>query len=57
MYLDELFLSTSLDAVVSYFVEHDAFPKERLEMQAFLEKVIPVSCFSLLHGVLAIVLK
>ena len=57
LHLDELFLSTSLDAIVSYFVEHDAFPKEWLEVQAFLKKVIPLSCFSLLHGVLAIVLK
>jgi hypothetical protein len=43
--LDELFLSTSLEATESYYVEHNAFQKEWLEMQAFLEKVFPVSCF------------
>jgi hypothetical protein len=55
--LDELFLSTSLEATESYYVEHNAFPKEWLEMQAFLEKVFPVSCFPLLHDVTAKVLK
>jgi hypothetical protein len=55
--LDELFLSTSLEATESYYVEHNAFPKEWLEMQAFLEKVFPVSCFPLLHDITAKVLK
>ena len=30
--LDELFLSTSLDAIASFYLEHNAFPKEWLEM-------------------------
>ena len=30
--LDELFLSTSLDAIASSYLEHNAFPKEWLEM-------------------------
>ena len=34
--LDELFLSTSLDAIASSYLEHIAFPKEWLEMQGFL---------------------
>ena len=55
--LDELFLSTSLEATKSYYVEHNAFLKEWLEMQAFLEKVFPVSCFPLLHDVTAKVFK
>jgi hypothetical protein len=55
--LDELFLSTSMEATESYYVEHNAFPKEWLEMQAFLEKVFPVSCFPLLHDVTTKILK
>ena len=54
--LDELFLSTSLDATTSFFLEHNAFPKEWLQMQAFFQKVFPVFLFSLLH-VTAKVLK
>ena len=48
---------TSLDAIISYFEEHHAFPKEWLEMQAFFEKVFPISCFSLLHDVIVVVFK
>jgi hypothetical protein len=55
--LDELFLSTSVEATESYYVEYNAFPKEWLEFQAFLEKVFPVSCFLLLYDVTAKVLK
>ena len=57
LHLDELLLSTSLDAIMSYFVEHDTFPKEWLDMQAFLEKVFFVSCLSLIHDDIATVLK
>ena len=49
--LDELFLSTSLDATASFYLEHNAFPKEWLEMQGFLQKVFLVfffHCFMLL---------
>ena len=49
--LDELFLSTSLDAIASFYLEHNAFPKEWLEMQGFLQKVFLVyffHCFMLL---------
>ena len=55
--LNELFLYTSLDASASCYVEHKAFPKEWLEMQAFLEKVFLVSCIPLLHDVIAKILK
>ena len=55
--LDELFLSTSLDAVASSYLEHNAFPKEWLEMQGFLQKVFLISFFSLLHVLIAKVLK
>ena len=55
--LDELFLSTSLDATASFYLEHNAFPKEWLEMQGFLQKVFIVFFFSLLHVVTAKVLK
>ena len=55
--LDELFLSTSLDAIASFYLEHNAFPKEWLEMQGFLQKVFLVFFFSLLHVVTAKVLK
>ena len=57
LHLDELFLSTSLDATVSYLEEHKAFPKEWLELQAFLVKVFPISSFSLVRDINAIVLK
>ena len=49
--LDELFLPTSLDAIASFYLEHNAFPKEWLEMQGFLPKVFLVfffHCFTLL---------
>ena len=55
--LDELFLSTSLDAIASSYLEHNAFPKEWLEMQGFLQKVFLISFFSLLRVVIAKVLK
>ena len=55
--LDELFLSTSLDAIASFHLEHNAFPKEWLEMQGFLQKVFLISFLSLLHVVIAKVLK
>ena len=51
LFLDELFLSTSLDAIASSYLEHNAFPKEWLEMQGFLQKVFLISffhCFTLL---------
>ena len=52
--LDELFLSTSLKAIESYYVKHNSFPMEWLGMQAFLKKVFPVSYFLLLHDVTVI---
>ena len=57
LHLDELFLSTSLEATVTYLEEHNAFPKEWLDLQGFLQKVFLVSFFSLLHVVIAKVLK
>ena len=57
LFLDELFLSTSLGATASFYLEHNAFPKEWLEMQGFLQKVFFVSFFSLLHVVTTKVLK
>ena len=55
--LDELFLSTSLDAIASFYLEHNAFPKEWLKMQGFVQKVFLVFFFSFLHVVTVIVLK
>ena len=55
--LDELFLSTSLDAIASSYLEHTAFPKEWLEMQGFFQKVFLISFFSLLHVEIPKVLK
>ena len=55
LHLNELFLCTSLDVVMSYFEEHHAFLKEWLEMQAFFEKVFFVSCVLLLHDVIVVV--
>ena len=46
LHLDELLLPTSLDAIMSYFEEHDAFPKEWLDLQVFLEKVFLPQLFS-----------
>ena len=43
LHLDELFLATSLEATMSYYEEHLAFPKEWLELKAFVEKVFPIS--------------
>jgi hypothetical protein len=43
--LDELFLPTSLDATASFYLEHNAFPKEWLELQGFLQKVFLVPFF------------
>ena len=43
--LDELFLSTSLDAIASFYLEHNAFQKEWLKMQGFLQKVFLVFFF------------
>jgi hypothetical protein len=57
LHLDEFFLCTSLDTVISYFEEHHAFPKEWLEMQTFFEKVFSVFCFLLLHDVIVVVFK
>ena len=48
--LDELFLPISLDATASFYLEHNAFPKEWLDLQGFLQKVFLVSfshCFML----------
>jgi hypothetical protein len=55
--VDELFLTGSLEATDAYYVEHNAFPKEWLDMQAFLEKVFFFSSFPLLHDVTTKVLK
>jgi hypothetical protein len=40
----ELFICTSLVSIDEYFVKHNAFPKEWMDMKAFLQKVILFSC-------------
>ena len=52
--LDELFLSTSLDAIASSYLEHNAFPKGWLEMQGFLQKVFLIFFF---HRFMLLLLK
>ena len=55
--MDELFLSTSLDVIASFYLKHNALPKKWLEMQGFLQKVFLLFFFLLLHVVTAKVLK
>jgi hypothetical protein len=41
----EFFFSRSLLSIDAYYVQHTAFPKEWVDMMAFLEKVFPISCY------------
>jgi hypothetical protein len=41
----EFFFSGSLLSIDAYYVQHTAFPKEWVDMMAFLEKVFPISCY------------
>jgi hypothetical protein len=41
----EFFFSGSLLSIDAYYVQHTAFPKEWVDMMAFLEKVFPFSCY------------
>ena len=40
----ELVLCTSLVSIDAHYVAHEAFPKEWMDMEAFLEKVFLISC-------------
>ena len=44
LYFQELVISTSLLSIDAHLMEHDAFPKEWMDMKAFIEKVILFSC-------------
>jgi len=44
LHFHEMIICTSLLSIDDYFVEHNAFPKEWMDMKAFLEKVILFSC-------------
>jgi hypothetical protein len=41
----KFFFSRSLLSIDAYYVQHTAFPKEWVDMMAFLEKVFPFSCY------------
>ena len=45
LHFQELFISTSLLSIDAHFVKHNAFPKEWLDIKAFLEKVFLSSCY------------
>jgi hypothetical protein len=41
----EFFFTGSLLSIDAYYVQYTAFPKEWMDMMAFLEKVFPFSCY------------
>jgi hypothetical protein len=43
--IKEFFFSGSLLSIDAYYMQHKAFPKEWVDMMAFLEKVFPFSCY------------
>jgi hypothetical protein len=44
LHVQEFLFSGSLLSTNAYFMEHNAFPKEWMDMKAFLEKVFLFSC-------------
>jgi hypothetical protein len=44
LHVQEFLFSRSLLSTDAYFMQHKAFPKEWVDMKAFLEKVFPFSC-------------
>ena len=49
LYVDEFFFSRFLQTTDAYHQQHYAFPKEWVDMQAFLNKVFLFLCFPLLY--------
>jgi hypothetical protein len=45
LWVHEFFFSRSLLSIDAYYVQHMAFPKEWVDMMAFLEKVFSFSCY------------
>jgi hypothetical protein len=45
LHVQEFLFSGSLLSTDAYFMEHNAFPKEWMDMKAFLEKVFLFSCY------------
>jgi hypothetical protein len=44
LHVQEFLSSGSLLSTNAYFMEHNAFPKEWVDMKAFIEKVLLSSC-------------
>jgi hypothetical protein len=44
LHVQEFLFSGSFLSTDAYFMEHNAFPKEWMDMKAFLEKVLLFSC-------------
>jgi hypothetical protein len=44
LHVQEFFFSGSLLSIDAYYMQHKAFPKEWVDMKAFLKKVFPFSC-------------
>jgi hypothetical protein len=44
LHVQEFFFSRSLLSIDAYYMQEKAFPKEWMDMKAFLEKVFPFSC-------------
>jgi hypothetical protein len=45
LWVHKFFFFGSLLSIDAYYVQHTAFPKEWVDMMAFLEKVFPFSCY------------
>jgi hypothetical protein len=44
LHVQEFLFSGSLLSIDAYYMKHKGFPKEWVDMKAFLEKVFPFSC-------------